>query len=222
MPTMISFGMLDHFFSRDDYFFYFSCRWARNTSSLDECLDICGALPGSTLHRDNCTLTFSATGKTIGDYYAVALMVEDFSNTSTNESLSSVPVQFLIEIVNASSCSLKPIISSNLSNCTAIYVGAQLNFTSTITQRCPNTTIDDFYTVSSLNMFQSNLTQNGSNNTWTVTQSWTPTSEQAGLHVYCSVALDRFDIVLKKATRHFLNLLEILFLVIVHNLINIV
>lgn len=192
---MISFGMLFVClfvcFIRENDFFYFSCRWARNTSSLDECLDICGVLPGSTLHRDNCTLTFSATGKTVGDYYAVALMVEDFSNTSTNESLSSVPVQFLIEIVNLSSCSLKPIIATNLSNCTAIYVGSQFNFTSTITQGCPNTSIDDFYTVSPLNMFQSNLTRNGNNNTWTVIQSWTPTVDQVGLHIYCSVALDR-------------------------------
>lgn len=140
----------------------------------------------------------------MGDYYAVALMAEDFSNTSTNLSLSSVPIQFLIQIVNVSSCSLKPIIRSNLSNCTAISVGSQLNFTLTIAQGCPNTTIDDFYAVSPLNMFQYNLTRNGSNNTWTVTQSWTPTSEQVGLQIYCSVALDRFEIITIKKSDIFL------------------
>jgi hypothetical protein len=78
--------------------FYFSCRWAKTTSKLDECLDICGIIPGGTLNSDNCTLIFNSTGKTVGDYYAVALMVEDFLNASINTSLSSVPIQFLIEI----------------------------------------------------------------------------------------------------------------------------
>jgi hypothetical protein len=122
------------------------------------------------------------------------LTIEDFSNTSTNTPLSSVPVQFLIEIVNASSCSLKPTISSNISNCTAIYVEDQFNFTLTISQGCPNTTITDFYTVAPLNMSRSNLTRNETSNIWNITQTWIPTVEQLGLQVYCAVALNRFGV----------------------------
>lgn len=129
-----------------------------------------------------------------GDYYAVALTIEDFSNTSTNIPLSSIPVQFLIEIVNTFSCSLKPTINSNISNCTPIYVGDQFNFTLTITEDCSNTTITDFYTVAPLNMSRSNLTRNGTNNIWNIIQTWIPTVEQMGLQVYCAVALDRFEL----------------------------
>ncbi len=118
-------------------------------------------------------------------------MVEDFSVTSMNTSLSSVPVQFLIQIGNASSCLSKPTISSNMSDCTAIQVGVQFNFTLTITEGCPNTTIDDLYTTPPLYMDKNNLTRNETSNTWNITQTWIPTNEQLGSQVYCAVAIDR-------------------------------
>jgi hypothetical protein len=136
-------------------------------------------------------LTFNSRDKTVGDYYAVALMVEDFSNISINTSLSSVPIQFLIEIGNESSCLSKPTISSNVPTCTAIQVEDQFNFTLTITQGCQNTTIDDLFTMSPLNMDRDNLTQIETNNTWNIRQTWIPSVEQLGPQVYCAVAIDR-------------------------------
>ena len=35
-------------------------------------------------------------------YYAVALQVEDFTSVSSRAAMSSVPVQFLVEVVNVS------------------------------------------------------------------------------------------------------------------------
>lgn len=136
-------------------------------------------------------MTFNSTGKTVGSFYAVALMVEDFSDTLIDTSLSSVPIQFLIEIGNASSCLSKPTIISSLSNCTAVQVGFQFNFTVTITQGCSNATIVELFITSPLYMYQNNLTQSGVNNTWNVTQTWIPTTEQLGSQIYCAVSMDR-------------------------------
>ncbi|CAF0742776.1 unnamed protein product [Adineta steineri] len=170
------------------------CRWAKKTSKLDECGDVCGTILGSTLSSSTCTLTFNSTGKTVGIVYAAALMVEDFANASTNTSLSSVPIQFLIQIVGESLCSLKPTISLNLSDCMAIQVGIQFNFTVTIVQGCSNTSISELVTVSPLYMYKSNMTRVGSSDMWTVTQTWIPTNQQIGSQVYCAVAIDSANI----------------------------
>lgn len=159
---------------------------------MDECGDVCGAIPGSTLDNNNCSLTFNSTRKAVGAYYAVTLMVEDFYTESTNTSLSRVPIQFLIQIVAAPICPLKPTISSNLSTCTAIHVGIQFNITILITQGCLNTTIVNFFRIPPLNMYKSGIIQVGSSNEWTVTETWTPTNDQIGSQVYCSIATDRY------------------------------
>ena len=46
--------------------------------------------------QDNCTLTYNASGD-LG-VYAVALQVEDFINASSTVAMSSVPLQFLVQI----------------------------------------------------------------------------------------------------------------------------
>lgn len=172
--------------------YVFSCRWAQVTSALDECADACGEIAGSTLYHDNCTLSFDSTGKQVGDYFAVTLMVEDFYTESTTTPFSSIPIQFLIQIVAAPLCPLKPTISSNLSVCTPIEVGIQLNITILITQGCPGTTIDDFFRMPPLNMYKSGLAQVGTSNVWTITEIWTPTSDQIGSQAYCAIATDRY------------------------------
>ena len=173
---------------------YESCRWARNTPVLNECADVCGSIVGSTLSNDNCTLTFDSTGKTVGDYYAVALMVEDFYTESSDVPFSSIPIQFLVKIVATPLCPLKPIIDSNLSSCTPIEIGVPFTFTLTITQGCNGTTIDDFFRMPPLNMYKSGITQIGSTNVWIVTETWIPTEEQIGSQVYCAIATDRYPI----------------------------
>ena len=168
-----------------------SCRWAQKTPELDECGDVCQMAPGSTLDNDNCMLTFNSTGKNVGEYYAVTLMVEDFYDSATYTPFSRVPIQFLIHIVAPPLCPSKPIISANLSDCTAIEVGVPFSFLLTIQQGCAGTTLQDVFTMPPLNMYKSSIAQVGSSNLWTLTETWIPNSLQLGSQVYCAVATDR-------------------------------
>ncbi|CAF5209722.1 unnamed protein product, partial [Rotaria magnacalcarata] len=168
---------------------YTSCRWAQKTGTFDECGDVCQSAPGSTLDGDNCTLTFNSTGTVVGQYYAVALMAEDFYDQSTYTPFSSVPIQFLIHIVGAAVCPLQPQISSNLTACTAVEVGQTFTFTLTVVQGCSGTTLVDFFTMPPLYMIKGSIVSVASNE-WTITETWTPTVMQLGSQVYCSVATD--------------------------------
>ena len=167
------------------------CRWAQNTSALDECADACGQIVGITLDATTCTIEFNATGKKVGDYFPVNLIAEDFYSQSNTIALSSVPIQFLIQIIKTPTCLSKPVIESNLSDCTAIEVGIPFNFTVTIKQGCSGTTIIDYFRTPPLNMYKSELTQVGSSNIWTITEMWTPESTQVGSQAYCAQATDK-------------------------------
>ena len=167
------------------------CRWAQNTATFDECAGACGQIVGTTLDATTCTIKFNTTGKIVGDYFAVTLMVEDFYSASDTIALSSVPIQFLIQIIGTPTCPSKPVIESNLSDCTAIEVGIPFNFTVTIKQGCSGTTIIDYFRTPPLNMYKSELTQVGSSNIWTITEMWTPESTQVGSQAYCAQATDR-------------------------------
>ena len=48
--------------------------------------------------ENNCSLMYNGEGSP--GYYAVALQVEDFTSDSSRVAMSSVPVQFLVEVVN--------------------------------------------------------------------------------------------------------------------------
>lgn len=106
--------------------------------------------------------------------------------------MSSVPLQFIITIVNTPTCPNKPVINSTLPSCKVIQVGIPFNFTLTITQGCPGTSIIDHFRMPPINMFKGPLTQVGSTNIWTITETWIPTDQQIGSQVYCAVATDRF------------------------------
>ncbi|UJR07174.1 hypothetical protein I4U23_011462 [Adineta vaga] len=173
---------------------YLLCRWAKNTTTFNECGDVCQMAPGSKLDESTCTVTFNSTGKTVGDFYAIALMVEDFYDATTNTSFSKVPIQFLVEIVSTPVCPLKPIITSTLPKCTPIQVGVQFNFTLTITSGCSGTTIKDVFTMPPLYMYKGNITRVGTTNVWTMVETWTPDSLQLGSQAYCALATDSANI----------------------------
>ncbi|CAF1402365.1 unnamed protein product [Adineta ricciae] len=173
---------------------YLKCRWGKNTSTINECGSICDSLPGGTIDTNNCILTFNSTGKVIGTYYAAAMMVEDFSDSSSTTPFSSVPIQFLIQIVGTPVCPLKPTIEMNLANCTAVEVGVQFNFALNITIGCSGTTITDVNTNPPLYMYKGTLTRIGSTTVWTISETWIPTSDQLGSQVYCAIATDSASI----------------------------
>jgi hypothetical protein len=107
------------------------CRWATggptsgtpatsgaSSSNPVQHIDECGsagvcqpAIPGVTLFGSNCTLVFTLSSSQLGQYFAVALQIEDFYNSSYTTPMSSVPIQFLFYAVAApGSCSVRPTI----------------------------------------------------------------------------------------------------------------
>lgn len=171
---------------------FYSCRWAQHTTELNECGDVCQATPNVELYED-CTVIFNSTGKIVGKY-AISLMVEDFDTESANTSYSKVPIQFLIEIINSSSCSSKPIIDTTLPSYTPIQicVATPFNFTVTITNKCSGRYIQELTRVPPLNMFKRDIVNSSSADSYTVTETWVPTVDQIGLQIYCAVATDKY------------------------------
>ena len=92
------------------------CRWSNSVSGsnyngVDECGGVCSGLPPSTvLFSSNCTLVF--TLPTTSLYYACALQIEDYFNSSYSTPMSSVPIQFLFYAYTASpgACGTRPAI----------------------------------------------------------------------------------------------------------------
>ncbi len=120
-------------------------------------------------------------------------MVEDFDNYSNITALSSVAIQFLIQIIATPACFSKPIISSNLSTDTILTVGQLFTFTVTIEIGCSGTTIVDYFRTPPLNMQKSDITFDAKNYLYLVTETWTPTSDQVGSQTYCAMATDRYS-----------------------------
>ena len=168
------------------------CRWATNTSALDECGEICGAIPGSTLPPNSCTLSLDTSGLNAGEVYAVALMIEDFVDSTSTTPLSSVPIQFLVEIVAKPSCLLKPRINSDAPEGIYLPVGSLFQLTLFIETDCPGRTIVEVYRMSPLDMFRNDSVRDSGTNVTTTTESWIPTIDQIGSHMYCAITVDRY------------------------------
>ena len=90
-------------------------RWSNansgtNYNRMDECQGACMGLSAiSTLYEENCTLAFTLPISRINWYYAVALQIEDYFNSSSIAPMSSVPIQFLFYAYSPSgSCTARP------------------------------------------------------------------------------------------------------------------
>lgn len=70
------------------------CRWAEAVPG--ECAGVCLAFPGSSLDQSHCTMSYLNVSR-VG-WYAVALQIEDFFDASDRVPLSSVPIQFLVNV----------------------------------------------------------------------------------------------------------------------------
>ena len=56
--------------------------------------------------QDNCRLTHNSDGNIEIGLYAIAIQVEDFVNASSMVAMSSVPVQFLVEVLDTSTSAI--------------------------------------------------------------------------------------------------------------------
>ncbi|UJR17558.1 hypothetical protein I4U23_004454 [Adineta vaga] len=179
------------------------CRWGNTTQ---ECGSIC--VPKGQLQAFPCQLTYEAT--TLG-YEGIALVIEDY-DPITNETLSSIPLQFLIRIVDQTQVTVLPDLnytgSPILQACTVppVYVGDRhhgacigVASNTTITERIvvkvpcneSSTTITDILTVSPSGMIKSPITVDLNNNdTYIMFIEWTPLPEQYGIHQLCFTPVD--------------------------------
>ena len=139
-------------------------------------------------------MTFNTNGKKIGQNYAVALMVEDFYYGLSDVPLSSVGIQFLVQIVDRTSCSSKPTINSTALTNTTITVGNTFLFNITAQTNCSGRTISDILTLSPLHMEKSNMITDPTGKISTITESWTPTADQIGSTVFRASATDRLTL----------------------------
>ncbi|CAF0808852.1 unnamed protein product [Adineta steineri] len=168
------------------------CRFA---TTVDECADACpsNSLPNDTvIVSSNCTLFI--TGIKADDWYAVAIQIEDFADLNSTTPLSSVPVQFLINVYASPKCLVAPILDGS-SNQTGIYESVQVGQLHSMTLYAINyctlysVTIKDIATLSFPIVIKSNITQISSL-LYSVTLTWTPTESQVGSQILCAVAID--------------------------------
>ncbi|UJR34837.1 hypothetical protein I4U23_027618 [Adineta vaga] len=165
------------------------CRWA---SGYSECGGVCppSSLPPNTIIFSNCTIVI--TGENINDWFAVALMVEDFINSSSTTPLSSVPVQFLVRVVSPPSCTIRPDIIGLPAeqSCTVVKVGDSFISQLIAINHCgPSVRIIEIATLSFSGMVQSDII-NQSSTTYYKNITWIPTAAQLGYQVMCAMALN--------------------------------
>ncbi|CAC5400905.1 unnamed protein product [Mytilus coruscus] len=153
------------------------CRWANNTE--------CSATA--------CLLSYTASGNT--GWYAAALQIEDYAMSDITTPLSSVPLQFLIEVSSTTdTCDDKPLVL-NLTNVNDSVASLTPNttFFQTIIANSGSTSVNitEIATVSPVGMIKTELLPYGSSGTeWHVNVTWTPSQSQAGSHIFCYTAVN--------------------------------
>ncbi|CAF4760904.1 unnamed protein product [Rotaria sp. Silwood1] len=169
-----------------------SCRWSTSLNGVDECGGVCppGSLPTNTVIYPNCTIII--TGQTVGNWFAITLMVEDFISPSSTTPLSSVPVQFLVNVIAPPACSIPPeVVGIPVEEaCIPVTVGQTFNSQLIAINNCGSTvTIVDIATLSFTGMVKGNIIQLN-RTTYYKTLSWIPTTDQLGFQVMCAMAFD--------------------------------
>ena len=164
------------------------CRWGHST---EECGSIC--TPVGFLRSNPCELTYNATQ--LG-YHAVALTIEDFDSNDTI--LSSIPLQFLIHIVNiTTSCNdTRPsFYIGELSEDSCIAVQSNETFETHLPIYIPcedeNIILKDILTISPAGLIKGEILRDQVNQSlYRIPIEWTPQSDQFGIHQFCFTPVD--------------------------------
>lgn len=118
--------------------------------------------------------------------------MEDFINSTSVIPLSSIPIQFLVQIVPPSSCS-SPMITINpsMQSCLAVTVGQSLTLQLIATIYCSgNVSIIDIPIQAFSGLIEGNVYTLNST-TYGKSIYWTPTAAQEGYQMMCAMAIDR-------------------------------
>ena len=120
--------------------------------------------------------------------------LEDFIETASTTPMSSVPIQFLIYVLPAPSCSTPPYIIP-LTGCLEAQVNVSVNYTLHVMNYCNRTrtvVTDLITTVGIPGMKVSNLTNSTTNTSLvSVTLTWIPQSSQIGSQQFCAIAYNK-------------------------------
>ena len=121
------------------------------------------------------------------------MQVEDFINSTSTTPLSSIPVQFLVQVVSPPSCDYPPQVIANPEpeSCTAVRVGYSVDIQLIATSSCgANTSIVDIFMQAFSGVTGGSLVSINST-TFQKYYSWTPTASQIGYQLICAMAVDR-------------------------------
>lgn len=170
------------------------CRWAE--SGRGECGGVCQAFPGAVLNEHDCTLFLNATGN-VG-LYVVAIQTEDFYAATDIVPLSSVPLQFIVNVYESpygnASCYEKPRFIRPPTRRSGACVGIPLNstFHEAILAESVGSgiSIQEIAIQSPPGVMQSDLAMGPYVNSWYVNITWAPLPSQVGNDIFCFTATD--------------------------------
>ncbi|XP_066288985.1 integrin beta-like protein C isoform X2 [Branchiostoma lanceolatum] len=178
------------------------CRWG---IGADECGDVCGGPPGVILDEGTCTLYYDATIGLDPGWWAVALVLEDFSSSPSCSSppfppecgpFTQIPLQLLAFVESSSvPCGQRPgfVRYRAPSDQTCFGIPISDTFSTLIEGEATGSgvTVADILTTSPIGLTKSSLTVDPNNpQRASVTVTWTPTAQQAGPNVFCFRASD--------------------------------
>ncbi|CAC5391942.1 unnamed protein product [Mytilus coruscus] len=192
ISTMKPIVRMKYGFIQDDDADIVKCRWSTNIGN-DECGNVCQAFPGSVLDEVSCILHYNATFN-IG-WFVVAVQIEDFAVSNDMVPLSSVSLQFLVQVFTSSGdCEDRPVlVVSNFIDGADFHISLYSTLNETIIARSSSNTsvIIEITTVSPIGMVKSDLKVfGGTGREWYVTVTWIPTEDQIGSHIFCYTAID--------------------------------
>ena len=144
-----------------------------------------------------CELQYEGIVNQVGRY-AVALQVEDFVSPTDTIPMSSIPVQFIVQIFSSSqSCSSNDqpeLVGSTPKDGSCIGAPFFSPWSAVITVRIPYNSsaasIIELITASPLGLIKSAPAHNGNLREWQITVTWTPSLSQSGPNVFCFAARD--------------------------------
>ncbi|XP_072048907.1 uncharacterized protein [Amphiura filiformis] len=166
------------------------CRWPISNYEKGDVI----TPTGISLNQKACTLSFNSNSLGYG-WIGVAIVLEDFSSSSSTTPLSKIPLQFLINVRSSSgACSSRPnIVDPSPKDGDIRYIWYDDTFTVMIRAKggSQNAYITEIDTVSPQGMTKSHVQPvfNSPSEFYSII-SWVPKASQQGPHIFCFNAVD--------------------------------
>ncbi|VDI24601.1 Hypothetical predicted protein, partial [Mytilus galloprovincialis] len=151
---------------------------------------LCQTPSNLLLNKDMCVITYNSTVST--GFYVVALQIEDFATGEAVNELSSIPLQFLIEVTfqnSTDSCEIKPVFETLHDMNSIIEIPVYTRYHQTII--ASGFTISEIKVISQIQLTISELLMYGTSyERWYINVTWIPSPIYIGNHSICYTAFD--------------------------------